>query len=68
VLVGGSARIKLDDEIIDLKQWDAVRVPPEKMRGFEGGPDGAEILAIGAPNTGSPREDVADMTPNWWTD
>jgi hypothetical protein len=42
VLVGGSARIKLDDEIIDLKQWDAVRVPPEKMRGFEGGPDGAE--------------------------
>ena len=65
VLVSGSARMKLDDEVIDLKQWDAVRVPKETMRSFEGGPDGAELIAIGAPNTG-PGD--ADMEQNWWSD
>jgi uncharacterized cupin superfamily protein len=68
VLVGGSARLKLDDEIVELGEWDAVRVPPERMRCFEAGEDGAEILAFGAPRTGPPQEDVDEMTPNWWTD
>ena len=27
VVVAGSARIKLDDEVVDLGAWDAVRVP-----------------------------------------
>ena len=68
VLVRGSARIKLDDEIVDLKRWDAVRVPPETTRQFEAGPDGAEILAFGAPNTGSSAGADAEPVPNWWTD
>jgi len=68
VVVRGSGRIKIDDEIVELEQWDAVRVPAETMRCFEGGPGGAEILAFGAPSTGPPREDVADMTPGWWKD
>jgi len=38
VLLGGSARMKLDDEVIELKPWDAIRVPGETMRGFEAGP------------------------------
>jgi uncharacterized cupin superfamily protein len=63
VLVNGSARMKLDDEVIDLKQWDAVRVPSETMRGFEAGPDGAELIAIGAPNTG-PGD--GDIHAGWW--
>ena len=68
VLLQGNARMKIDDEVIELKQWDAVRVPPERMRCLEGGPDGAEFLAFGAPNTGvSPAED-AEMTPGWWKD
>jgi hypothetical protein len=68
VVVDGSARLKLDDEILDLEQWDAVRVEPELMRCFEGGPEGATILAFGAPHTGpSAAPDVA-MTPNWWRD
>jgi mannose-6-phosphate isomerase-like protein (cupin superfamily) len=67
VLVSGSARLKLDDEVVELRAWDAVRVPSERMRNFEAGPDGAEILAFGAPNTGSPAEDV-EQAPNWWTD
>ena len=68
VLVGGSARAKIDDEFVELKRWDAVRIPKEKMRCFEAGPDGAEILAFGAPNTGPSVANDAEMTPNWWTD
>lgn len=66
VILSGSGRAKLDDDVVELNQWDAVRVPPRTMRCFEGGSDGIEILAIGAPNTGPPQSDVVDMTPNWW--
>jgi mannose-6-phosphate isomerase-like protein (cupin superfamily) len=48
VVVRGSGRIKLDDEVIDLQQWDAIRVAPAVVRGFEGGPEGLEIVAVGA--------------------
>ena len=59
VVVRGSGRMKLDDEIVELEEWDAVRVPPGTWRGYEAGPDGLEILVIGAPNLGdAPREDV----------
>jgi mannose-6-phosphate isomerase-like protein (cupin superfamily) len=68
VLVGGSARIKLDDEIVELRRWDAVRVPPETTRQLEAGPDGAEILAFGAPSTGPSAGTDAEPVPNWWTD
>jgi mannose-6-phosphate isomerase-like protein (cupin superfamily) len=67
VLVSGSGRVKLDDEIVEVKEWDMVRVPGETMRAFEAGPDGAELLAFGAPNTGPPQED-AEMEPGWWND
>ena len=70
VVLAGSGRMKLDDEIVELKQWDAVRVPPEVTRCFEGGPDGLELIAFGAPSTGppnAPNEDAEPM-PNWWTD
>jgi mannose-6-phosphate isomerase-like protein (cupin superfamily) len=67
VIVGGSGRLKLDNEIVDLKQWDAVRIPPEITRCVEGGPEGLELLAFGAPYTDPPREDV-EPAPNWWTD
>jgi mannose-6-phosphate isomerase-like protein (cupin superfamily) len=65
VLVDGSARMKIGDETRELKQWDAVRVHKDTMRSFEGGPEGALFLAIGAPNTG-PGD--ADMEQGWWSD
>ena len=68
VVVGGSARVKLDDEVVELRCWDAVRVPADTMRCFEAGPDGAEILAFGAPNTGPSPQDDGEMTPGWWSD
>jgi mannose-6-phosphate isomerase-like protein (cupin superfamily) len=67
VIVSGSGRMKLDDEIVDLKAWDAVRVAPETVRAVEAGPDGAEVLVFGAPNTGDPQSD-SEMLPGWWED
>ena len=64
VLVGGSARIKLEDEVVDLKPFDAVRVPKDTMRSLEAGPEGAEFIAIGAPNTG-PGD--AEVVQGWWS-
>jgi len=65
VILSGGGRVKLDDEIVDVRQWDAVRVPKDTMRNFEAGPEGLELLAFGAPGTG--LQD-AEQTPNWWTD
>ncbi len=38
--MGGSARAKLDDEVVELKPWDVIRVPAEAIRGFEAAPEG----------------------------
>jgi len=67
VVLGGSGRMKLDDEIVELEEWDAVRVSPGTWRGYEAGPDGLEILVIGAPNLGDdPRGDVEGKR-DWWS-
>jgi mannose-6-phosphate isomerase-like protein (cupin superfamily) len=68
VVLSGSARVKIDDEVVELGPFDAVRVDNEQMRGFEAGPDGAELLAFGAPNSGSSPADDVEMTPGWWSD
>lgn len=49
VVVAGSGRILLDDEIQDLQLWDVIRVAPEVVRAFEGGPEGLDLIAIGGP-------------------
>jgi mannose-6-phosphate isomerase-like protein (cupin superfamily) len=68
LVLGGSGRMKLDDEIVELAQWDTVRVAPGTWRGYEAGPDGLEILVIGAPNLGeNPRGDVEGKR-DWWGD
>ena len=68
VVVRGSGRMKVDDEVVDLREWDAVRVPPGTWRGYEAGPEGLEILVIGAPSLGdAPREDVEGRR-DWWAD
>jgi mannose-6-phosphate isomerase-like protein (cupin superfamily) len=64
VVVGGSGRIKLDDEILDLARWDVVRVAPEVARAFEGGPEGLEIIAIGGSKPeGGDGERLHDFWP-----
>jgi quercetin dioxygenase-like cupin family protein len=65
VIVSGSGRVKLPDGVHELRQWDAVRVAPGTKRGFAAGPDGLELLAFGAPYTGSGD---AELDPGWWED
>jgi mannose-6-phosphate isomerase-like protein (cupin superfamily) len=65
VIVGGSGRLKLNDDVVELRRWDAVRVAPATLRGFEAGPDGLELLAYGAPATGLGD---AQLEQGWWSD
>lgn len=61
VVVGGSGRVKLDDEIVELERLDAVRVAPGVVRAFEGGADGIEYVALGL------RRDDSEVLQDWWT-
>src|SRR2546426_7350854 len=65
VIIGGAARAKVEDEVVDLKPLDALRVHKDTMRSFEAGPEGAEMIAVGAPHTG-PGD--AEMVNDWWSD
>jgi mannose-6-phosphate isomerase-like protein (cupin superfamily) len=68
VVLRGGGRMKIDDEIVELRELDAVRVPPGAWRGYEAGPEGLEILVIGAPGLGDdPRDDVRGQR-DWWAD
>lgn len=49
VVVAGSGRILLNDQVHPLRQWDVVRVAPGVVRAFEAGPDGLDIIAVGGP-------------------
>lgn len=64
VVVAGSGRVKLDDEVIELSQWDVLRVAPEIARSFEGGPDGLELIAIG---NDRPEGGDAELVQDFWT-
>jgi mannose-6-phosphate isomerase-like protein (cupin superfamily) len=66
VVVRGNGRMKIDDEIVELAEWDAVRVPAGTWRGYEAGPDGLALLVIGAPAL-EMRGDV-DGQRDWWVD
>jgi uncharacterized cupin superfamily protein len=63
VVLEGSGRAKVEDDIVELQQWDVLRVPAGQKRAFESGPDGLAYLAIGGNPTGD-----ADMLENWWSD
>ena len=64
VVVRGSGRVKVGDDVVDLAEWDAIRFGKDVMRQMEAGPDGIEYLAFGA---GDDPAD-AEMEPGWWTD
>src|SRR3954447_1969121 len=65
VVLEGSATCRLEDEIVQLGPMDAVRVPPEVERGLRAGPEGARLLAFGAPRT---KGQDAHMVPDFWDD
>jgi mannose-6-phosphate isomerase-like protein (cupin superfamily) len=59
VIIRGTGRVKLDDEILDVRALDAVRVAPQTARAFEAGPDGLEFIAFG-PHYDADGEPVDD--------
>ena len=63
VVLSGSGRIRVEDEVLELRPWDAVRVAPTVTRSLEGGPEGIEYLAFGAPNT---ENKDAEMVRDFW--
>jgi quercetin dioxygenase-like cupin family protein len=65
VVVSGSGRVKLDDEVLELRQWDVVRVAPHVVRSFEAGPDGLEVIAVG---NDRPEGGDGEMIPDHWDD
>jgi mannose-6-phosphate isomerase-like protein (cupin superfamily) len=65
VITRGSGRIKIEDEIVDLQQWDAIRVAGPLMRAIEAGPEGIEYVAFGAPFT---ENKDAELDPEFWKD
>jgi mannose-6-phosphate isomerase-like protein (cupin superfamily) len=62
VVLSGSGKAKLDDEILDIDTMDAIRVAPQVTRAFEAGPEGLELLAFGPRHEGD-GELVQDFWP-----
>jgi mannose-6-phosphate isomerase-like protein (cupin superfamily) len=63
VVLSGSGRVKLDDDVLEVEALDAIRVAPGVTRAFEAGPDGIEVLAVG------PRHDGdGELIRGWWAD
>jgi mannose-6-phosphate isomerase-like protein (cupin superfamily) len=63
VVVAGSGRMKIDDEIIDIVELDAIRIAPEPGRCFEAGDEGITLLAVGARH-----DNDGEILKDWWTD
>jgi mannose-6-phosphate isomerase-like protein (cupin superfamily) len=63
VVLAGSGRVKLDEQILQIEKLDAIRVSPETTRAFEAGDDGLEILVFGQHFEGD-----GEIIPGWWSD
>jgi mannose-6-phosphate isomerase-like protein (cupin superfamily) len=63
VVTSGSGRIKLDDEILEISELDAIRIAPGVVRQLEAGEDGLEYIAAGPRHEGD-----GELLPGWWSD
>lgn len=63
VVLAGSGRVKLDDELLPLSPLDAVRVGAGVTRAFEAGPEGLTVLIFG-PHV----ESDVEMVQDFWSD
>ena len=63
VVVAGTGRVKVDDDLVELRPRDVVRVAPASVREIEAGPDGIEVIALGTHFEGD-----GEMLQDWWTE
>jgi mannose-6-phosphate isomerase-like protein (cupin superfamily) len=63
VVLSGAGRVKLDDEVVELRALDAIRLAPRVSRAFEAGPEGLELLAFGPRHPGD-----GELLRDWWRD
>jgi mannose-6-phosphate isomerase-like protein (cupin superfamily) len=63
VVISGSGRLRLDDEVVGVERLDAIRVAPSVTRAFEAGPEGLEVLAFGPHHAGD-----GEVLPDFWKD
>ena len=52
VVLSGRGAVKLDDDVREVQQLDAIRISPAVARAFEAGPDGLELLVFGPRHPG----------------
>jgi mannose-6-phosphate isomerase-like protein (cupin superfamily) len=63
VVLKGSGRFKVEDDILDVGAHDVIYCPPEVMRAWEAGSDGLEMIAFGAHVHGD-----GEIEQGWWAD
>lgn len=63
VVLAGSGRMRLDDEIVEISELDAIRVEPSVKRAFEAGPEGMTVLVFGPHHDGD-----GEVLRDFWTD
>jgi mannose-6-phosphate isomerase-like protein (cupin superfamily) len=64
VVISGSGKLKIDDEVVEVGELDAIRFGPEVGRAIEAGPDGIEIIAFGPRHEG----DAEIIKEDFWGD
>ena len=65
VVLSGSGRFRIDDDVIEVKALDVVYVEPQSWRVWASGPDGLEMLAFGSHAEG---DDESEMDPEFAID
>jgi uncharacterized cupin superfamily protein len=63
VVLSGGGRVRLNDEVIEIRPLDAIRIAPEVTRAFEAGPEGLEFLVFGPHHSGD-----GELVPDFWAD
>jgi mannose-6-phosphate isomerase-like protein (cupin superfamily) len=63
VVLEGGGTCAFEEGEVELGPMDALRVAPQVARSFRAGPEGARLLAFGAPNT---QGKDAEMIGDFW--
>ena len=63
VVLDGSGRMRLGEDLIEVGPLDAIRVAPGVWRSFEADAEGLEVLAFGTHTKGD-----GEIDPGFWTE